>query len=153
MLDFVQNAFFTLLVFGTIVPAVLVVVTVNIVRAACWLLLSLASAAGLFFFLGADFVGSAQLLVYVGGTMVLVVFGVMLTATGPFVRLASGGADWVLGLCAGLPLFGLLAYGLTQHDWSQVAVEVIPESEAPRAQVTTTQIGMALLGFPQETKA
>src|SRR5262249_61767283 len=72
------------------VSAVAVVVTQNIVRAAAWLLFTLAGAAGIFFLLGADFVGATQLLIYVGGTLVLVVFGVMLTAQGPFINLRIG---------------------------------------------------------------
>ena len=60
-----------------------VVVTGNIVRMACYLVVSLAAVAGLFFLAGADFLGAVQLMVYVGGTMVLLVFGVMLTARGP----------------------------------------------------------------------
>ena len=65
-------------------------VTQNIVRAAAWLLFTLAGTAGIFFLLGADFVGATQLIVYVGGTLVLVVFGVMLTAQGPFVTMKTG---------------------------------------------------------------
>ena len=57
-----------------------VVVSQNIVRSATWLLFTLGGTSGIFFLLGADFVGTTQLLVYVGGTLVLVVFGVMLTA-------------------------------------------------------------------------
>ena len=56
----------------------------NIVRMAFYLVLSLGATAGLFFLAGADFVGAMQLLIYVGGTLVLLVFGVMLTAQGPF---------------------------------------------------------------------
>src|SRR5258707_3771317 len=56
--------------------AIAVVVTQNIVRAAAWLLFALAGTSGIFFLLGADFVGATQLLVYVGGTLVLVVFDV-----------------------------------------------------------------------------
>ena len=37
-----------------------------------------------------------QLMIYVGGTMVLLVFGVMLTARGPFVTMKTGGGQWVL---------------------------------------------------------
>ncbi len=44
-----------------------------------------AAVAGLFFLAGADFLGAMQLMIYVGGTLVLLVFGVMLTARGPFV--------------------------------------------------------------------
>ena len=38
---------------------------------------------GLFFLAGADFIGAMQLLIYVGGTLVLLMFGVMLTAQEP----------------------------------------------------------------------
>src|SRR6266478_720218 len=80
----------------TAVSAVSVVVTQNIVRAAAWLLFTLAGVAGIFFLLGADFVGATQLIVYVGGTLVLVVFGVMLTAQGPFINMRIGAAEWLI---------------------------------------------------------
>ena len=73
-----------------------VVVTGNIVRMACFLVVSLAAVAGLFFLAGADFLGAVQLMVYVGGTMVLLVFGVMLTARGPFVSMKTGGGQWIM---------------------------------------------------------
>ena len=74
--------------------SVAVVVTQNIVRAATWLLFALAGVSGVFFLLGTDFVAATQLLVYVGGTLVLVVFGVMLTAQGPFINLKANGFEW-----------------------------------------------------------
>ena len=52
----------------------------NIVRMAFYLIISLGATAGLFFLAGAEFVGAMQLMIYVGGTLVLLVFGVMLTA-------------------------------------------------------------------------
>src|SRR5690348_2921264 len=82
--------------------AVAVVVTQNIVRAAAWLLFTLAGTAGIFFLLGADFVGATQLIIYVGGILVLVVFGVMLTAQGPFVSLKTGTAEWAIAGVVGL---------------------------------------------------
>ena len=63
--------------------------------------LSLGATAGLFFLAGADFVGSMQLLIYVGGTLVLLVFGVMLTAQGPFVSMKTSGGDWILSALVG----------------------------------------------------
>src|SRR5208282_1684134 len=92
--------------------ALMVVVTQNIVRAAAWLLFALAGTSGIFFLLGADFVGATQLLVYVGGTLVLVVFGVMLTAQGPFINLKIGAAEWLIALVAGLLLYAVLAVSL-----------------------------------------
>src|SRR5881275_707901 len=77
--------------------AIGVVVTQNIVRAAAWLLFALGGVGGIFFFLGADFVGATQLIVYVGGTLVLVVFGVMLTTQGPFAGIRTKPAEWFVG--------------------------------------------------------
>src|SRR5215467_1278681 len=106
------DVLFYLLAAMTGVCALAVVLTQNIVRAAAWLLFTLAGVSGLFFLLGADFVGATQLLVYVGGTLVLVVFGVMLTAQGPFIKMRIGAAEWAIGLAVGLVLYGVLAVSL-----------------------------------------
>src|SRR5262245_38574950 len=105
---------FYVLALVTGVSAIAVVVTQNIVRAAVWLLFTLAGTAGVFFLLGADFVGATQLLVYVGGTLVLVVFGVMLTAQGPFINMKISAAEWAISLGVGLLLYGVLAVSLLQ---------------------------------------
>ena len=64
--------------------------------------------AGLFFLSGAQFLGAMQLMLYVGGTVVLLIFGVMLTARGPFVSMQSGGGQWILALLAGGSLLAVL---------------------------------------------
>src|SRR5262245_31321668 len=89
--------------------AVAVVVSQNIVRAATWLLFTLAGASGIFFLLGADLVGAVQLLIYVGGTLVLVIFGVMLTAQGPFISMRASAAEWAISGVVGLVLLTVLA--------------------------------------------
>src|ERR1700688_4242822 len=73
-----------------------VVLTSNVVRMAFYLVLSLGATSGLFFLAGADFVGAMQLMIYVGGTLVLLVFGVMLTAQGPFISMKTASGDWIL---------------------------------------------------------
>src|SRR6516165_5224617 len=83
--------------------AIAVVVTQNIVRSATWLLFALGGTSGIFFLLGA---------VYVGGTLVLVVFGVMLTAQGPFISMKTGAAEWAVAAVVGLLLFGVLAVSI-----------------------------------------
>src|SRR5436190_4953520 len=88
--------------------ALAVVVSQNIVRSATWLLFTLGGTSGIFFLLGADFVGATQLLVYVGGTLVLVIFGVMLTAQGPFITMKTSGAEWAISVAVGLLLFAVL---------------------------------------------
>jgi NADH-quinone oxidoreductase subunit J len=51
----------------------------SVVRSAFALLATFSGTAGLFLLLGADFLAMAQILIYVGGILVLILFGVMLT--------------------------------------------------------------------------
>jgi len=132
--------------------AVAVVVTQNIVRAAAWLLFTLAGAAGVFFLLGADFVGATQLLIYVGGTLVLVVFGVMLTAQGPFISMRIGAGEWAIALVAGLGLLGVLSASLAKMD-PPVPPEVerdekgdLVAKKRDRPMPPSRQLGAAFLG-------
>src|SRR5262249_7025907 len=111
------DALFYIVAGLTGLSAVMVVVTQNIVRAAAWLLFTLAGTSAVYFLLGADFVGATQLIVYVGGTLVLVVFGVMLTAQGPFVTMRSGPGEWAVATVVGLIFFGVLAGTTALADW------------------------------------
>src|SRR6267142_3360287 len=63
-----------------------VVMSKNIVRMAVFLLFTLAGVAGLYFLLSAEFLAAVQLVVYAGGTLILIIFGVMLTSKSPFSR-------------------------------------------------------------------
>ncbi|MCS6975532.1 MAG: NADH-quinone oxidoreductase subunit J [Gemmatales bacterium] len=127
--------------------AVMVVVTQNIVRAALWLLFTLAGTAGLFFLLGADFVGAVQLLVYVGGILILLVFGVMLTAQGPFVNLRAGAGEWAVAIVVGLLLLGLLGSAFLMTDWRFLPTQP-PDPATSRY---TNDLGLALLGSRDAT--
>jgi NADH:ubiquinone oxidoreductase subunit 6 (subunit J) len=131
--------------------AVAVVVTQNVVRMAFWLIISLGAMAGLFFSLNADFVGSAQLLIYVGGTLVLLIFGVMLTASGPYLSIKSAPGDLVLAGFAGVFLLCVIIYTACRVDWTA------GESFDPRGSVsvgfntaadgnTTRPLGHSFLG-------
>jgi NADH-quinone oxidoreductase subunit J len=125
--------------------AVAVVVSPNIVRMAFYLVMSLASTAGLFFLAGADFVGSMQILIYVGGTLVLLVFGVMLTSQDRFISIKTPQFDLVMGGLAGACLLAVLVYAaISVPAWrgmDRAAVEAVP------LQPTATPIGMGLLGI------
>ena len=97
--------------------AISVCVSQNVVRMAFSLVLTLGSTAVLFLLLGADCVGATQLLVYVGGTLVLLVFGVMLTATGPFTRIKSSAADGILSGLIGVVFLFIVSSTVTSVDW------------------------------------
>jgi len=101
-------ALFAILATIVAVSALGVLLSRNIVRMAVWLLFTLIGVSLLYFLLGAEFVGAAQLIVYVGGTLVLVVFGVMLTAQGPLRILPTRPIELAIGGILGLVLFGLL---------------------------------------------
>src|SRR5271168_1089424 len=124
--------------------AIAVVVTQNIVRSATWLLFTLAGVSGIFFLLGADFVGATQLLVYVGGTMVLVVFGVMLTAQGPFISMKTSGAEWAISMFAGIMLFAVLCFGTLAYSEKRSEVSV-PEN--PRQSHHSVTLGQGFSGM------
>lgn len=131
--------------------ALALVVTQNVVRSATWLLFSLAGAAGIFFLLGADFVGATQLLVYVGGTLVLVVFGVMLTAQGPFITMRTGAAEWAFSLLVGIVFFGVLAMTIIQGNWPDAIPN--PRMDDPNRSVSSVAIGESLLGIESASPA
>jgi NADH-quinone oxidoreductase subunit J len=57
----------------------LAVTTRKIFRAAIWLLFSLVGIAALYFWLQVEFVAAVQIVVYVGGIVVLIIFSVFLT--------------------------------------------------------------------------
>jgi NADH-quinone oxidoreductase subunit J len=133
---------FYLVAAATAVSAIGVVVSQNIVRAATWLLFALVGTAGVYFMLGADFVGATQVLVYVGGTLVLVVFGVMLTAQGPFITMKTGAVEWAVAAIVGLLLYGVLALSLsTVHSPGPARDKLAP----------SINLGQALLGFEEPT--
>jgi NADH:ubiquinone oxidoreductase subunit 6 (subunit J) len=121
----------------------MVVLTANIVRMAFYLTISLGATAGLFLLAGADFVGAMQLMIYVGGTLVLLVFGVMLTAQGPFVSMKTRGGDWILAAVLSGSLLALLVpAAFTIPQWRG------PETADTSVQMppTSTPLGLGLLG-------
>jgi NADH:ubiquinone oxidoreductase subunit 6 (subunit J) len=124
--------------------AVAVVVSPNIVRMAFYLVLSLASTAGLFFLAGADFVGSMQILIYVGGTLVLLVFGVMLTSQDRFISMRTSPGEMLVAVLVGASLFAVLVGAA----WSVPAwaAPTLQQVAVVPLQPTATPIGMGLLG-------
>ncbi|MCX7421648.1 MAG: NADH-quinone oxidoreductase subunit J [Planctomycetia bacterium] len=120
----VETMLFWLFAILTCGGAVSVAVSQNVVRMAFSLVLCLGSTAVMFLLLGADFVGATQLMVYVGGTVVLLVFGVMLTATGPFTKIKSSGADAILSGLIGVIFLFIISTTVTAVDWGDISQKV-----------------------------
>jgi NADH:ubiquinone oxidoreductase subunit 6 (subunit J) len=136
-------AFFMLFAALACACAVAVVLADNVVRMAFYLVLSLGATAGLSFLAGAEFIGAMQLMIYVGGTLVLLVFGVMLTAQAPFVAIKPSSGDKVLAGMVGAALLAVLLQAAFRVEaWRRPSVAA-PVAAAPSA----TPLGMALLGI------
>jgi NADH-quinone oxidoreductase subunit J len=136
----VSLVLFFILAIATAMAALAVVFTRDIVRSAVWLLFTLIGVSLTYFLLGAEFLGAAQLIIYVGGTMVLVVFGVMLTAQGSFLRLKTPRVEWGAGIALAAALFGLIVHA--SLEFSQ------PARSPSSGSVSVTAIGAAFLGVP-----
>lgn len=115
----------------------------HILHSALSLMVTLAGVAGLFITLSADFVAGVQILIYVGGVLVITLFAVMLTQGIQNIRVSNRSAgSGAAGLLV-LALFALISRAMLGAQW------VRPEGGAvgAAAQETSTYgIGNALLG-------
>ena len=134
----------------TVACAVGVLVVKNIMHSCVFLLGSLMGVAGLYATLGADFVAVTQIMVYVGGVVILMLFAVMLTGGKDFVSRAqnllglpaSMGSKWTygIGLLVGV-VFLLTNIQLIRGITKSVVTKEINNDFAS----TVTQIGHLLL--------
>ena len=76
----IEATLFYFLAAVAVVSGLAILASTNIVRMAYWLIGMLLAVSGVYFLLGAYFLGVIQIIVYVGGVAVLMVFGVMLTS-------------------------------------------------------------------------
>jgi NADH-quinone oxidoreductase subunit J len=103
----------------------------NILHSALGLLLALLGAGGLYVYLSADFVAVAQLLIYIGGVLILVLFAIMLTSRITEVTISNTS----FGLAGGVALFiavapVLLAIALVTPWNARVPGELVPSTAA-----------------------
>jgi NADH-quinone oxidoreductase subunit J len=109
--------FFALL---TVVSAFVVVFSRNIVHSAASLLFTFLGVAALYVLLYADFVAVTQLFVYVGGILVLLVFGVMLTTKVFSVEIKGGVLNVLPATIFTAIVAGVLIFVFFITDWDIV---------------------------------
>jgi NADH-quinone oxidoreductase subunit J len=139
----VQTALFYAMAAVMVLSAWAIVLSQNIVRMAVYLLLTLASAAGFYFMLGAEFLAAIQLIVYAGGTLILIIFGVMLTSKNPFMQLRAALWERVVGIVIALVLAGLLLLAMVNTTRPVEVQEAAAELSGGHTQVAA--LGRALL--------
>jgi NADH-quinone oxidoreductase subunit J len=121
----------------TVLSAFFVVSNRNIVYSAFFLLFTFFGVAGIYVLLGADFVAIVQLIVYVGGILILLLFGVMLTNKITNVEIKTGTINIYPAVIGVGLLSGSLLAALITSKW-----KTFP-TEAPLP--TTAALGTMLL--------
>jgi NADH-quinone oxidoreductase subunit J len=111
---------FYLVVVVTVGSALLVALSHNIIYSAFSLLGTFMGVAGIYIFLGADFVAGVQVLIYVGGILVLILFAVMLTHRITDVEITNRGAGRLPALIIVAVFFALLVQTVRETPWVKV---------------------------------
>lgn len=142
--------FFWCLALFTAGAAIATTLSAQIVRAAVWLMFTLAGVAGLYFLLGFEFLGATQLIVYVGGILVLIVFAVMLTAQGPHSMLVTRRWQWLVVLLLAGGMLALLVTVLLNTNWQGFTASPVP---GPTDASNSDRIALSLLGSTQAEPA
>ncbi|HEY6192926.1 MAG TPA: NADH-quinone oxidoreductase subunit J [Bacteroidota bacterium] len=122
----------------TLVSAWIVVSSRNIVYSAFALLFTFFGVTGLYVLLSADFLAIAQLLIYVGGILVLLLFGVMLTNKVVNVDIKTGTMGTIPALILAGSTGGALFAVFYATDWRIVR-------GAPQAPTTTDALGQMFM--------
>jgi NADH-quinone oxidoreductase subunit J len=122
----------------TIVGAAAALTLRNLVHCVLALMLAFVGLAGLYLQLDAQFIGFAQILVYIGAVAILIVFAILLTRGTESPSQAIVSPSWALSSVVSVGAFGVLVWTFR----SSVATrQAIP----PQPEVTVKQIGNALM--------
>jgi NADH-quinone oxidoreductase subunit J len=103
---------FFILAATSLLSAVLVITRRNPVHSVIWLIVTLFSVGGIYLMLQAEFLFAVQVILYVGGIMVLFLFVVMLVNLDVTVKRAQFRRKWQVALLTAIILAGELAYAL-----------------------------------------
>jgi len=121
----------------TVGSAAVVVLSRTLIYSAFALLFTFFGVAGLYVLLGADFLAATQLLIYVGGILVLLLFGVMLTHKIYDLDLRTETNQLASGAIVAGGLFVILGATAVRSEWATTARTLAP---------TTRDIGHLFMG-------
>ena len=121
----------------TIVSAVMVVYSKKLLNSAIALLFTLFGVAGLYVFLWADFLAAVQVVVYIGGILILIIFGIMLTNRITTVHISHSSIQRGYGGMVVVGLMGFLGWMIVRTPWLQ--------KQALEPEQTVATIGRLLL--------
>ncbi|HEY2381349.1 MAG TPA: NADH-quinone oxidoreductase subunit J [Terriglobia bacterium] len=128
-----------------IVSAILLITRHNVVHSAAFLGSTLFAVAGIFLTLHAEFLAGVQVIVYVGGILVLFVFVIMLISVERAEHERQFNRQWVIALITSAILIAELAYGLYEgRDSLNLPVAVPPPAAAAAVVGNSERVGIAL---------
>lgn len=116
---FPQIIFYTFAALA-VVSALLILFTPNVLYAAFLLIVTFLCVSAVYVFAGADFVAITQILVYVGGMLVLIIFGVMLTNRLSGKAVTTSGHYYIWGSLIGGATFSILCYTILQVNFASL---------------------------------
>ena len=121
--------------------AILVITRRNAVHSAIWLIVTLFSVGGIFLLQHAEFLFAVQIILYVGGIMVLFLFVVMLVDIDVALKQARFARQWPVAVVTSVLLLALLGFALYNHS-KGLGLPARPMINAPAQ--NTQAVGMAL---------
>jgi NADH-quinone oxidoreductase subunit J len=121
----------------TVVSAFIVVLSKNIIYSAVSLFITLFGVAGFFVLLHADFIAVTQIMIYIGGILVLLIFGVMLTTKITDIKLKTKNINALTSAIFVIGITAVLIFIMLTTNWK--VAEVVKYDE------TIDKIGVLLL--------
>ncbi len=115
--DLLTQVIFYFFAVLTIASAAVVVFARSLIRSAFALLFTFFGVAGIYAFLGADFLAATQMVIYVGGILVLLLFGVMLTHKLYDLNLKAETYQFLPGLLVVIAVFATLVTFMLRTRW------------------------------------
>lgn len=110
----------------------------NLVHSALSLVVTFAGLAGIYLQLHAEFVGFAQVLVYIGAVAILIVFAILLTRSGDTPNQSVLAPGWLAGIAVSAIVFAALG-------WAVLGSNAIAKTALDAPQITVKQIGDLLM--------
>jgi NADH-quinone oxidoreductase subunit J len=129
---------FAILAMLTLASAVAAMSMRNLVHCALMLTVTFTGLAAFYLQLDAQFVGFAQVLVYIGAVAILVVFAILLTRSSELPRQSIFSTTWVVGVGIAVAVFGLLS-GLI------LSSRALTREIRPPPEISVRQIGDQLM--------
>ncbi len=126
-----------------VISAVLVVTRRNAVHSAVFLVTTLLATAGIFLQLHAEFLFIVQIILYVGGIMVLFIFVIMLVNLDVALHQVQFNRQWLIALLLAVVLGAQVAFALLS-PLGKKAIDSLPEVQVPQLDPNTELVGRTL---------